>query len=131
MNWSVRTRTLIAATKRHKKHKIVLLIFCASLWLCLLLRRNNHIPPDFFTQLPKHRIRNERRKKPQLISHQLLDINLHILEHSKQLTHLLSAVNFNQRPRIVIAKLDHAAHDVLRGSPAQKLEPEHAASQND
>src|SRR5215213_8505956 len=134
MNCSVRTRTLIAATKRHKKHKMALLVFCAfcaSLWLCLFLRRNNHIPPDFFTQLIQHAFRDYWRHKPELIAHQLLNINSHVLEHPEQLTHLFPTVNFNERPRIVIAELDHTAHDFLRRSPAQKLKPEHASPQND
>src|SRR5215203_1171755 len=74
---------------------------------------------------------DEWRKNTELTTHQLLHLNSHIFEHLKQLTHFFTAVHFNQRPCLMIAELDHAAHDLFRGSTAQKLKPEHPAPQND
>src|SRR5689334_9538568 len=95
---------------------------------CSLDCRNNHVPTDALSQSLEHRLRHNRRQKPQLSARQLFHFNFHVLEHSKQLTRLFAAVNFHERSRLVIAELNHPTHDLLRRPASQKLRAEQTAS---
>jgi len=69
-----------------------------SLRLCvkyLFKRRDNHIPADCCSEFFEYCVRDQRRQKPELTTHQLLNINSHILEHPEHLAHFFAAVDFN------------------------------------
>src|SRR5262249_28480399 len=79
----------------------------------LLLCRDDPVPADSPAQEPERRIRDYWRQETQFLPRELIDFQFDIREHGKEVARLLTAVDLNQRSRIVFTVLNKPAHDLL------------------